>query len=179
MTDHDSDDREPIIRRLWLIRHGQSTANLGARCEVDEDDHLTELGRLQTEATAAILAPLIEGEVVIVTSTLTRARETGDLVAKGLAGRPVRADPRLIEKSFDESLDEVFQRAMACLRPLHVESECVLCVTHGHVLQALASKALSITDLSSLEPDNCGISMVQENRWVTWNFVGHLTRLRG
>jgi broad specificity phosphatase PhoE len=74
--------------RLILVRHGESTWNAEELLQGQLDPPLSERGRAQSAALAAILdgAP----EERIVSSDLGRARETAELL--GL--RPARFDPR-------------------------------------------------------------------------------------
>ncbi|GGB23570.1 putative phosphoglycerate mutase GpmB [Flexivirga endophytica] len=87
---------------LYLVRHGQSEWNV-RRLTQGQTPHprLTELGRQQaTRAAALITADLAaSGEVVgrIVTSDLTRAVETAEIIAAS-AGAPIVHDARLREQ---------------------------------------------------------------------------------
>jgi broad specificity phosphatase PhoE len=78
---------------LLLVRHGESTAN-AARLTVGRADvALTERGREQAEA----LRPLLGGVARVISSSLTRARETATLLTDGL---PIEIDDRWIELDY-------------------------------------------------------------------------------
>ena len=74
--------------RLILVRHGESTWNAEERLQGQLDPPLSERGREQSRALAAMLDGLPDDRVVC--SDLGRARETAELL--GL--RPARFDPR-------------------------------------------------------------------------------------
>jgi broad specificity phosphatase PhoE len=74
--------------RLILVRHGESTWNAEERLQGQLDPPLSERGREQSRALAAVLDGLPDERVVC--SDLGRARETAELL--GL--RPGRFDPR-------------------------------------------------------------------------------------
>lgn len=95
------------MRQLWVLRHGESTANVaglivslpGPRA-LDEVG-LTERGRAQ--AHAAALEGLAQGlgpETVVVSSDFARALQTAEEFAAGLGAAPPRVDERLRERSF-------------------------------------------------------------------------------
>ncbi|MGA9494149.1 MAG: glucosyl-3-phosphoglycerate phosphatase [Mycobacterium sp.] len=82
------------IRRLVMMRHGQTEHNLGSRMQGQLDTALTELGRAQAVAAAAALAK--HQPLLIVSSDLRRAYDTA--VALGeRTGLPVGVDERLRE----------------------------------------------------------------------------------
>jgi len=71
------------------------------------DPDLSETGRQQAEQAAEAVRALIEGEVRLVTSSLARARQTGDAVAALLAVEPV-VDDDWDEQSFGDWDGAVF-----------------------------------------------------------------------
>lgn len=82
------------IRRLVMLRHGQTEYNAGSRMQGQLDTELNELGREQAVAAAEVLAK--RQPLVIVSSDLRRALDTA--VALGeRAGQPVVVDTRLRE----------------------------------------------------------------------------------
>jgi glucosyl-3-phosphoglycerate phosphatase len=74
--------------RLILVRHGESTWNAEERLQGQLDPPLSERGREQSRALAAMLDGLPDERVVC--SDLGRARQTAEIL--GL--RPARFDPR-------------------------------------------------------------------------------------
>ncbi|WP_086851721.1 bifunctional RNase H/acid phosphatase [Amycolatopsis kentuckyensis] len=92
--------------RLLLLRHGQTEMSALRRYSGRGDVPLTELGRTQAAAAAKRLAAteglVVDGEAVpIVSSPLTRTKQTAQAVADALGGR-VETHPGLIETDFGE-----------------------------------------------------------------------------
>ena len=82
------------IRRLVMLRHGQTEYNAGSRMQGQLDTDLTDLGREQADAAAELLAK--RQPLLIVSSDLRRALDTA--VALGdRSGLPVSIDTRLRE----------------------------------------------------------------------------------
>jgi probable phosphoglycerate mutase len=86
------------MRRLFLVRHGQSTWNVEERWQGQADPPLSELGERQARAAAEFAAALAPS--TIVTSDLARARRTAEL----LAPPPIRpvVEPALRERAAGE-----------------------------------------------------------------------------
>lgn len=163
---------------IWLVRHGECLANVspsGTVFATDEDDPLTELGRTQASRVGAALRRVVNpSRVQVVSSSLRRARETAQIVGERLAPSRVLADERLVEKEASEGFDALHGRVWACLEELRQGFADTVCITHGHVLQALAARALGVADPMRLRPMNGGISLLYEGHLVSWNSVMHL-----
>jgi len=82
------------IRRLVMLRHGQTEWNAGSRMQGQLDTDLTDLGRDQAAAAAEVLAK--RQPLVIVSSDLCRALDTATALGER-AGLPVEIDTRLRE----------------------------------------------------------------------------------
>ncbi len=82
------------VRRLVMLRHGQTEYNAGNRMQGQLDTDLSELGREQAAAVAEVLAK--RQPLVVVSSDLRRALDTADALGER-AGLRVRADTRLRE----------------------------------------------------------------------------------
>jgi broad specificity phosphatase PhoE len=82
------------IRRLVMLRHGQTAFNLGSRMQGQLDTELTELGRAQAVAAGEALAK--HQPLLIVSSDLRRAYDTA-VALQERTGLGVRADDRLRE----------------------------------------------------------------------------------
>ncbi|WP_241473039.1 glucosyl-3-phosphoglycerate phosphatase [Mycolicibacterium neoaurum] len=82
------------VRRLVLLRHGQTEWNADSRMQGQIDTDLTELGRNQAAAAAEVLAK--RQPLAIVSSDLRRALDTATALGDR-AGVPVRVDQRLRE----------------------------------------------------------------------------------
>src|SRR5579884_813185 len=86
---------EPLS--LTLLRHGRSRADDEGRIEGRYDSPLTEVGRHQASALAALWQAQTRRFDLIVASTLVRARETANIVAAAL-GQDFREAPIWMEK---------------------------------------------------------------------------------
>jgi glucosyl-3-phosphoglycerate phosphatase len=82
------------IRRLVMLRHGQTDFNAASRMQGQLDSALTELGRAQAVAAAEVLGKL--QPLLIVSSDLHRAYDTAITLGER-TGLPVRVDERLRE----------------------------------------------------------------------------------
>ena len=78
---------------LILVRHGETAANAGRQLVGRADPPLTERGRAQADALAAVVA----GASLVRVSPLRRARETA-----AAFGVPVEVDERWIEVDYGE-----------------------------------------------------------------------------
>ena len=86
-----------MTRRIIIWRHGRTEWNLAGRVQGQTDVPLDEVGRDQAREAAARLASLQPTRIV--TSDLSRARETADELGR-LTGIAVESDVRLRERSF-------------------------------------------------------------------------------
>ncbi|HEX9642402.1 MAG TPA: histidine phosphatase family protein [Acidimicrobiia bacterium] len=68
---------EPDSTHVYLIRHGETEANVAGRWQGRQDGVLTDLGRAQAE----LLAPVLPQLDVLYTSALGRARDTASILA--------------------------------------------------------------------------------------------------
>ena len=82
------------IRRVVMLRHGQTDFNLGSRMQGQLDTELSELGRVQAVAAAEVLGKL--QPLVIVSSDLRRAYDTAARLGER-TGLQVQVDQRLRE----------------------------------------------------------------------------------
>jgi glucosyl-3-phosphoglycerate phosphatase len=82
------------LRRLILLRHGQTDYNVDGRMQGHIDSHLTDAGHEQAAEAAPVLASLAPDRLV--SSDLRRAVDTAEVVGAA-CGLPVKFDPRLRE----------------------------------------------------------------------------------
>lgn len=88
------------MKRLLLIRHGQSEWNAQGRWQGQADPPLSALGRQQAHRAVDRLREF--GFQAMATSALERARVTGELIASGLELDPPTIEPLLNERSAGE-----------------------------------------------------------------------------
>ena len=108
-------------RRLYLVRHGESTWNLARRSQ-GQTPHpsLTPTGVEQARRAAELLADDLAGwagQTRIVTSDLARARQTAAVLADGLGVAPV-VDERLREQSLGRLEGVGYEEAWAATADL-------------------------------------------------------------
>jgi len=171
-----------------LVRHGQTDWNAERRLQGATDIPLNDVGRGQARDAVAILAPY-EWDA-IVSSPLSRAAETADLIAEGLGLTVSRRVPELTERSFGpaegmqagpeldalrvpggfkgaESEDEAADRGIAALEALAEEfrGQRLLVVTHGTLLRVSLSRAIGQT-LASV--DNAALNLAHHHAIDGW-----------
>ncbi|BCW73897.1 histidine phosphatase family protein [Arthrobacter sp. NicSoilB11] len=171
-----------------LVRHGQTDWNAERRLQGATDIPLNDVGRGQARDAVAVLAPY-EWDA-IVSSPLSRAAETADLIAEGLGLGVSRRVPELTERSFGpaegmqagpeldalripggfkgaESEDEAAGRGLAALEALAEEfrGQRLLVVTHGTLLRVSLSRAIGQT-LASV--DNAVLNLAHHHAVDGW-----------
>jgi probable phosphoglycerate mutase len=171
-----------------LIRHGQTDWNAQRRLQGSSDIPLNDVGRGQARDAVGVLSG--QGWDAIVSSPLSRAAETADLIAAGLGLAVARHVPELTERSFGpaeglqagpelealripggfrgaESDDEAACRGLAALEALAEEfsGRRVLVVAHGTLLRLTLSRAIG----SSLESiDNAVLNLAHLHAVDGW-----------
>ncbi|MDE0546852.1 histidine phosphatase family protein [Microbacterium sp. C7(2022)] len=89
---------------LTLIRHGETDWNLDQRIQGSTDIPLNDTGRAQAREAANLLRTRAETEhLVVVSSDLSRARETAEIIARELALEAPRQYAGLRERSYGEA----------------------------------------------------------------------------
>lgn len=86
------------VRRLLLVRHGESVWNVEQRVQGHECRGLTDAGHAQAGRTAEVIAARFSG-ASLVTSDLGRCQDTAAPIAAALGVEP-RIDPVLRERNF-------------------------------------------------------------------------------
>ena len=170
------------------VRHGQTDWNAERRLQGATDIPLNDVGRVQARDAVAVLAPY-EWDA-IVSSPLSRAAETADLIAEGLGLTVSRRIPELTERSFGpaegmqagpelealrvpggfkgaESEAEAADRGLAALEALAEEfrGQRVLVVAHGTLLRVSLSRAIGQT-LASV--DNAALNLAHHHAVDGW-----------
>ena len=171
-----------------LVRHGQTDWNAERRLQGATDIPLNDVGRGQARDAVAVLAPY-EWDAVV-SSPLSRAAETADLIAEGLGLTVARRVPELAERSFGpaegmqagpelealripggfrgaESEDEAATRGLGALEALAEEfrGQRLLVVTHGTLLRVSLSRAIGRT-LASV--DNAVLNLAHHHAIDGW-----------
>ncbi|HKU35262.1 MAG TPA: histidine phosphatase family protein [Paenarthrobacter sp.] len=172
-----------------LVRHGQTDWNAERRLQGATDIPLNETGREQARDAVAILSGY-EWDT-IVSSPLSRAAETADLIAEGLGLTVARRVPELIERSFGpaeglqagpeldalripggfrggESDDDAAARGTAALEELAREfaGQRVLVVSHGTLIRLTLNRAIGRT-LDSVQ--NAALNLAHHHPADGWD----------
>ncbi|WP_209741751.1 MULTISPECIES: histidine phosphatase family protein [Micrococcaceae] len=171
-----------------LVRHGQTDWNAQRRLQGSTDIPLNDVGRGQARAAAAALSG--HEWDAIVSSPLSRAAETANLIADGLGLSVARHVPELTERSFGpaeglqagpelealripggfrgaESEDQAASRGLAALEALAEEfrGRRVLVVAHGTLIRVSLSRAIGRT-LQSV--DNAVLNLAHHHAVDGW-----------
>ena len=90
---------------IYLLRHGETDWNKEGRIQGHTDILLNQNGRMQISHAADILTDLEVNIDVIITSPLSRARESAEIAAHRLAYHKenIVVEPMLIERSFGDA----------------------------------------------------------------------------
>jgi probable phosphoglycerate mutase len=171
-----------------LVRHGQTDWNAQRRLQGATDIPLNDVGRGQARDAVANLSG--HDWDAVVTSPLSRAAETANLIAEGLGLSVARHVPALTERSFGraeglqagpelealripggfqgaESEDAAASRGLAALEELAEEfrGRRVLVVAHGTLLRVSLSRAIGRT-LHSI--DNAVLNLAHHHVHEGW-----------
>ncbi len=87
------------MTRIFVVRHGQTDWNAAGRLQGSSDIPLNDVGRAQARAAASSLWRALEGEPVVVSSTLGRAVETARIIV-GERRAALHQDARLGERRY-------------------------------------------------------------------------------
>ena len=171
-----------------LVRHGQTDWNAQRRLQGSTDIPLNDVGRGQARDAVAVLSGY--GWDTIVSSPLSRAMETADLISAGLGLGTARRVPELTERSFGpaeglqagpelealrtpdgfrgaESEEDAARRGVCALEALAEEfrGRRVLVVAHGSLLRVSLSRAIGRT-LQSI--DNAALNLAHHHPVDGW-----------
>lgn len=86
------------MKRVWLVRHGETDWNRDGRFQGHTDIELNDQGREQARAVVEKLRALSVGRVT--SSDLRRARETAEIIAQGLPAELAPHVPEVRERSY-------------------------------------------------------------------------------
>jgi uncharacterized phosphatase len=176
------------ITTFALVRHGQTDWNAQRRLQGSTDIPLNDVGRRQARDAVAVLSGYTWDAVI--SSPLSRAAETADLIAAGLGLSVARHMPELTERDFGpaeglqagpelealripngfhgaESEDEAAHRGLTALEALADEyrGRRVLVVAHGTLLRVSLSRAIGRT-LQSI--DNAVLNLAHHHVTDGW-----------
>ena len=151
---------------IILLRHGETDWNQAGRLQGHMDIPLNQNGRLQIRHAAQILADLYPDIDLVISSPLSRARESAEIVSDRLAYKrsDIIVEPLLIERCFGagegltitergekypddnypgmESLNDLLKRARSAFERIiesFADKENILVAAHGAILYAMVT----------------------------------------
>lgn len=149
---------------IYLLRHGETDWNRAGRLQGHTDIALNDTGRIQMQHAGEILGMLDEKIDLILSSPLSRARESAGIVARqlGYPGEEILVEDMLIERFFGkgegltaaerkekypndifpemESYEQVIGRARVLFGKIvrtYQDKDNILLVAHGAILYAV------------------------------------------
>lgn len=126
---------------LGLLRHGQTDWNIEFRLQGTTDVPLNQKGVEQAQQAAAAISA--EDWDVVVSSPLTRARQTAELVSNALNLGEIAISELLLERSFGEAEGLKFEDWKRDYPDGHVPG--------GETLEQLAKRAWELLDQIAIE----------------------------
>lgn len=163
------------MTRLYLVRHGETDWNAARRIQGSTDIPLNDRGRSQAAAASELLARRRFDAVVA--SPLSRAFETGAIIASRLGLDEPAVNPQVVERSYGqaegltfeevearfpdgvavpgrESRTAVLQRVEAALLAIAEErpGQSVVVATHGAVIRGIVNHVAPETDANAGVP---------------------------
>lgn len=88
---------------ITLVRHGQTDWNFDRRIQGSTDIPLNDTGRGQAREAALALRDEVRGDTIVVSSDLSRARETAEIIARELGVDGPRLYPALRERAYGDA----------------------------------------------------------------------------
>lgn len=190
---------------IGFVRHGITDWNIQGIAQGSSDVPLNETGRQQAESLANRLAAE-ENWDLIISSDLSRAKETAEIISRKLFLPVSHFDARLRERSGGmiegtteaerlekwgtdwreldlsmENLDEATERGLACLEDVleNFNGQRVLLVSHGALIGLVLQKLLP-EKFKETSMDNTSITILKnaESRWdcSLYNCTVHLSK---
>lgn len=169
---------------IYIVRHGETQWNAQGRIQGRRDIELNDNGRRQAEKAGQELSG--RSFRIMITSPLSRAKETGAILAKFAEVKEVREDERIIERDFGEldgayfnedvrhrlyhekvqgaeSLEDVGSRMLEAVKEYASEYEGdLLIVSHGSAITQLLKRIDPSLERVHIHLNNVSISLVEQ-----------------
>ena len=174
-----------IHNTVFLVRHGECLSNITWPMEnyADEIDVLTEQGKFQIKNLLKYFNQF-DVEYKIISSTLTRAKESAQILNTGIPKSIVHEpDLRIVEKNHEEQIDDFNTRIDSFFNERISSIGPWIIVMHGHVIETLLLQKLKAS-YQLVEKDNKtlgipgiwgvangSISATIDNNFIFFNFV--------
>ena len=178
-------DATNIENAIFLVRHGQCLSNVTWPMDnySDEIDVLTDLGQIQI-SNALTYFNQFDCEYKIIPSTLKRAKQSADILHKGLnKSILLEPDERIVEKNHKETIESFVNRLESCIESRTNSQGPFILATHGHVIECMLLTRLSAPYILNKKIDghigikgihgvaNGSVSALVESNFVFFNFV--------
>ena len=170
-------DEDPV-RTVWLIRHGEYEHGI----ETPDEGELVTLGRQQARLLAARLGGYPVTFTSLQSSTMNRARQTAEIIARHFPELPLRlfddirectpttrrrdimdelepGEAADCEANLEAAWDRIF-------RPAAGGDEHDIVVCHGNVIRWFVTRALEVDPQAWLQMSiaNCSVTVIQVRR---------------
>ena len=190
---------------IGFVRHGITDWNIQGIAQGSSDVPLNETGRLQAESLANRLVSEEDWDLII-SSDLSRAKETAEIIGSRLHLPVSHFDTRLRERSGGkiegtteeerlekwgadwreldlamEDLDETAERGLACIEDVleNFKGQRVLLVSHGALI-GLTLKKILPEQFQQTSLDNTSVTILRniESQWdcPLYNCTAHLVK---
>lgn len=174
-----------INNTIFLVRHGECLSNITWPMDnyTDDIDVLTEQGKSQIKNLLKYFNQF-DIEYKIISSTLTRAKESAKILNNGIPNSIVHEpDLRIVEKNHEEQIDDFNTRIDSFFNERIKTNGPWIIVMHGHVIETLLLQKLN-APYELVEKDNHtlgipgiwgiangSISTFIDNNFIFFNFV--------
>lgn len=185
---------------ICLVRHGETDWNKYGKLQGQEDIELNDNGRKQAEGLGVCLGK--DRYEVIISSTLSRAVETAEIISKRIGVEKVKKNKFLMERNYgsasgltaterkmkfpdglvsdQESIDALRKRVMGTLKAIaqNYRGKKILIVTHAGVIRAIVSalsKGEIVTDGIKIKNLSVTILWYERGKWEIVCFNKTLT----
>lgn len=170
-------DRDEPVRTVFLIRHGEYEHD--SECDEDIGCGLVTLGRQQARIMADRLKAMPLEFTSIQASAMTRARQTGEIIASSFPELDLTLERDIREctpstwrrdimldlepgeaAECEENLEAAWARIFV---PAKVVNEYDIVICHGNVIRWFATRVLRIDPMAWLQMSiaNCSLTVVQ------------------
>jgi len=185
------------MTKIYLVRHGQTDWNLEKRLQGQTDIPLNDWGRSQAACVGTYFKD--HGLSQIYTSCLSRAHETGSIIAGSLGNLPLDRLDQLGERAYgqgegysleereslfpsrtypgSESMESVTKRMMTCLKDLACrhQGESILVVSHGGAINSvLAHLSQGQIGSGKTKLGSCSISRISGDESLKIDYYNRL-----
>jgi broad specificity phosphatase PhoE len=174
-----------IKNTVFLVRHGECVSNITWPMDnyTDEIDVLTEQGKSQIKNLLKYFNQF-DVEYKIISSTLTRAKESAQILKNGIPNSIVHEpDLRIVEKNHEEQIENFNMRIDSFFNERISSNGPWIIVMHGHVIETLLLQKLNAPYVLVEKDNNTlglpgiwgvangSISTIINNNFIFFNFV--------